>query len=735
MNDFLDRIALMGIRHPWRVIAASLLALLLCVAIASTMTVDSSRHTMVSEDNPHQALQMRYFEQFGFPNTLIVVISGATPEARRKLSTDLSERLRAVDGLNDRVLSRVGPSDVATLLFLSASPPTASGIDEAGYLSSADGSMHYIVIEPQFEGTQQAHEVRPVMETIRAERDAALAEANGSNGGLTADVTGAAALVVDEEKEIQRGIMTTSAATGLAILAILFLAFRSVRYTLLGILPVILGVAATMAVARMLYGGLNMVTSSCSSILLGLGIDFGVFLLGRYGELLRKGASLEQAIRGTVKKAGAGMAVGAVTTALAFLTTTATEFTAYARLGVIVALGLLLMMAATLVLMPALLWVTGRKSVPVPPEIRGMGALAGLVSRYPRALMAAAVMLVVLALIPVQRITFNTRFYDFIPAHIEGARALLAIETDTQVTPLRATVSADSIEEARTLAAELRALPAVSAVQSPSDLLPELLDIESLRQRLEADLPDGTAENLIRAQARAREIVERGHYIPQDIPEILQRQFLSLDGQSVSLQVVPRGNIWDPNIARQFYQQVIAVAPEATGMAMHIDAHLRFIRDGFSWAAAAAAVLVVMTVWLSFRSLRDASLSVLPCLLGYAWMFGVMGWSGFPFDAANIVVLPLILGIGVDAGVHMVHRLRQSEEEHGVAQLTDIVTGTGASVLLASATTLAGFAMLMLAEYGAMFSLGLLMSVGIASTTLASLVVLPALLVVLGRAR
>jgi RND superfamily putative drug exporter len=70
-----------------------------------------------------------------------------------------------------------------------------------------------------------------------------------------------------------------------------------------------------------------------------------------------------------------------------------------------------------------------------------------------------------------------------------------------------------------------------------------------------------------------------------------------------------------------------------------------------------------------------------------------------------------------------------------VAQLTDIVTGTGASVLLASATTIAGFAMLMLAEYGAMFSLGLLMSVGIASTTLASLVVLPALLVVLGRAR
>lgn len=735
MNDFLDRIALMGIRHPWRVIAASLLSLVLCGAIASTMTVDSSRHTMVSEDNPHQALQMQYFERFGFPNTLIFVISGATPEARRELSADLSQRLRAVDGLSDRVLSRVGPSDVATLLFLSDSPPSAQGVDEAGFLSSADGSMHYIVIEPQLEGTQQAHEVRPIIEAIRAERDAALSAATGADGTLSADLTGPAALVVDEEKEIQRGIITTSAATGLAILVLLFLAFRSVRYTLLGILPVILGVAATMAVARVLYGGLNMVTSSCSSILLGLGIDFGVFLLGRYGELLRGGASLEDAIRGTVKKAGVGMAIGAVTTALAFLTTTATEFTAYARLGVIVALGLLLMMVATLVLMPALLWVTGRKSVPVPPEIRGMGALTGVVSRFSRALLAAAVLLVVVALIPVQRITFNTRFYDFIPAHIEGARALLAIETDTQVTPLRATVPANSIEEARVIAAELRALPSVAAVQSPSDLLPELLDTEGLRQRLSAELPAGTPESLILAQIQARQIVGRGHYTPQDIPKILQRQFLSLDGNAVSIQVVPRGNIWDPSVAREFYQQVITVAPAATGMAMHIDAHLRFIREGFAWAATAAAGLVLLTVWFSFRSLRDAALAVLPCVLGYAWMFGVMGWSGFPFDAANIVVLPLILGIGVDAGVHMVHRLRQSEEENGVARLSDVVSGTGSSVLLASATTFAGFAMLMLAEYGAMFSLGFLMSVGIASTTLASLVVLPAVLVVLGRAR
>jgi predicted RND superfamily exporter protein len=97
-------------------------------------------------------------------------------------------------------------------------------------------------------------------------------------------------------------------------------------------------------------------------------------------------------------------------------------------------------------------------------------------------------------------------------------------------------------------------------------------------------------------------------------------------------------------------------------------------------------------------------------------------------------VLPLILGIGVDAGVHLMERVRQSELEHGMARLDDVLLGTGASVALASTTTLAGFAALMLADYGAMQSLGRVMSLGMVSCMLASLIALPALLVAMKRA-
>lgn len=729
----LQAFADLGIRRPWTVIGMSLALLAVCGALAATLRVDSSRHTMVAADNPHQQLQLAYFERFGLPDAMLFVLRGGSADARRALGDAIVDRLEVDPELRGRALARLGPDQVAELLLLGDPSLRPDGLDPAGYLASPDGAQHYVMVFPQLAGTQQAHEVRPTVERLRAVRDAALAEAPLS--GITADLTGPAVLVVDEEREIQRGIVITSGATAGAILLLLLAAFRSIRHALLALVPVVVGVAGTMAVARVVYGELNMVTSSCSSILLGLGIDSGVFLLSRYGEYLRGGMRSQEAIRHMVLRSGVALCIGAVTTAVAFLTTTTTEFTAYARLGVIVAIGLLLMVATSLFLLPALLEVSGRRSTPVPPALRVLGPLRAVVTGAPRVWIVLGAAGVVAGVLALPHLRFNTRFYDFIPDHVEGARALLAIERDPLVTPLRATVPAEGVEEARALAAQLRALPAVASVQTPTDALPPL-DTERLRNRLDAMPPsDAEPDALRRARETARAVLERGAYLPTDLPELLRMQFVSRDGEAIGLQVIPAGDIWDPATAREFARQVSGVAPAATGMAMHIDAHLRFIREGFTRAAAAAAVLMLLAVAVAFRSVRDGALSLLPCAVGFAWMLGVLGHAGIAFDAANIVVLPLILGIGVDAGVHLIERVRQSEAEHGVALVSDVLLGTGSAVLVSSVTTAAGFAALMLAEYGAMRSLGLVMTIGVTCCALASLVLLPAILLATGRLR
>ncbi len=734
MTKLLQSLASLGTHRPWWVLGAALVWLVVAAALASTLTVDSSRHSMVSEDNPHQALQAQFFDRFGVPDGMIVVISGGQTEQRRQVAQALHERFDTIPELSGRSLARIDADTMAEVLFVQTRLRPERGTDEEGYLQSEDGSRHYVLLFPEVEGTQQAAEVEPVVSAIRVQRDEVLQEIG--DVGITADLTGPAALVVDEQVEISRGIAVTSVGTGVAILLILLLAFRSVRYALLALLPVATGVVSTMAVARLLYGELNMVTSSCSSILLGLGIDFGVFLLSRYGEFMRGGIDVEQAIRQTMARAGIALLIGSVTTAVAFLTTTTTEFTAYATLGVIVAVGLLLMMACTLVMMPPLLWLSGSNSVWTPPEIKGLGWLTDVVELTYRPAVIVAFVGVIAGAAVTPSLTFNTRFYDFIPARAESARALAAIERDALVTPLRATVPVEGIEPARALADELRALDSVAAVHSPTDALPPL-NLDRLRARIALEPDENSADSFRRAWQTASNIVERGGYSPTDLPAVLQAQFVSVDGEAVALQVIPEGDIWDPAVAAQFYREVIAVAPQATGMAMHIDAHLRFIREGFTRAAALAALVIMLVLGAAFRSLRDAALAFLPCVVGFGWMLGLMVAIGFPFDAANIVVLPLILGIGVDAGVHLMERVRQSERERpdGVASLREVVVGTGGAVALASCTTMAGFAMLMLADYGAMQSLGLLMTIGIACCLVASLWVLPAVLKWTGRAR
>jgi predicted RND superfamily exporter protein len=123
-------------------------------------------------------------------------------------------------------------------------------------------------------------------------------------------------------------------------------------------------------------------------------------------------------------------------------------------------------------------------------------------------------------------------------------------------------------------------------------------------------------------------------------------------------------------------------------------------------------------------------------VLGTLIMLGAIPLMGLDFNHANMVVLPLLLGLGVDAAAHIMSRFRQSQEEHaGVASLDDMLAGTGSAVFVAALTTVWGFSVMMLAEYRAMFGMGLIMTVGMSATLILSLVTLPATLVLLKKAK
>ncbi len=242
---------------------------------------------------------------------------------------------------------------------------------------------------------------------------------------------------------------------------------------------------------------------------------------------------------------------------------------------------------------------------------------------------------------------------------------------------------------------------------------------------------------LARAWSSATRVASRGVYSPADIPAHLVHRFLARDGSpAVALFVYPQDSIWDQGYASVFANDVRTLDPNAAGHAITMHVHNRMIVQDFKIAALVAAVIIIIVMLVDFRRPTDALLAVLPVAVGWAWMLGVMSATGLSLNAANIVALPLVLGIGVDAGVHMMHRCRQSEAAHGgKARLEEIVEGTGAAVFVASLTTIIGFAGLLIPDHGGMQSLGQVMMLGTACSLTASVLVLPAVLLRLGRAR
>jgi predicted RND superfamily exporter protein len=179
------------------------------------------------------------------------------------------------------------------------------------------------------------------------------------------------------------------------------------------------------------------------------------------------------------------------------------------------------------------------------------------------------------------------------------------------------------------------------------------------------------------------------------------------------------------------------VDERASGQAINMHVHTQMVQSDFRRAALLAGVLVFLVLLIDFRSVKDAALAMVPVALGWGLMVGCMVVFDVALNLANIVVLPLLLGIGIDAGVHIMHRCRQSAaaSSDDCAILSELLEGTGGAVVVATVTTMIGFAGLIIPDHGGMRSLGVVMVIGTGACLLTSVFALPALLVWLRRAR
>jgi hopanoid biosynthesis associated RND transporter like protein HpnN len=214
----------------------------------------------------------------------------------------------------------------------------------------------------------------------------------------------------------------------------------------------------------------------------------------------------------------------------------------------------------------------------------------------------------------------------------------------------------------------------------------------------------------------------------EDLPPAVHNEFVGVTGKLL-LQVYPKNDVWERDNQEKFVAALRTVDPNVTGTPVQLYEYETVMKDSFVQAAWYSLMAIALMVLFHFRSVGAVILSLLPVAIGTLWLAGLMGWFGIPINLANIMTLPLVIGIGVTNGIQILNRFAE-ERTPGI-----LSRSTGKAVLVSGLTAIAGFGSLMLSKHHGLYTLGCLMATGIATCMIAGLTFLPALLNLLGRWR
>ena len=213
----------------------------------------------------------------------------------------------------------------------------------------------------------------------------------------------------------------------------------------------------------------------------------------------------------------------------------------------------------------------------------------------------------------------------------------------------------------------------------------------------------------------------------EELPEALRSLVQTTDG-GVVLRVYPKTEEGQSPLAggrlNPFAEAVLAVAPSATGPAIQIYESTKVILSAFRTATVLALGAIIVLLLVDFKKWTDAACALVPVATATILMLAAMRVFGVPLNFANTIVLPLMFGIGVDSGVHVVHRWRQQPHDAPAG----LAGGTGRAITVTMLTTVAGFACMLAAEHRGIRSLGFVMSVGLMMVWAGAIFVLPPIL-------
>jgi len=611
------------------------------------------------------------------------------------------------------------------------------------------------------------------LKPAKAVKEAILQEAAAvrAKGVLDANVliTGDPVLRTEELEAVSNGIGYALGLSGVMVAILLAFAFRSPTLVVSCLVAIALSVILTAGVAVALFGELNLISVAFAVLMVGLGADFSIHLLVHMRDEASKGLGQRSATYRVVREIGTALSLTAPTTALAFFSFAPTEFIGMNQLGVIAGVGVLIAFLVAMTIIPALVSLFGLPAPKASPTDEAPGLFSKLI--WPGGLLVLGLGIASVFLLPQAR--FDA---DPMALRAKSAPSVIAFDVvvaEEEASPYRLNVLAKSEDEVLARASTLSKPDTVDSVRHLLSFVPEeqdlkldLIDAASvglgfalisggdltpdfdpaldrlklalsaeeslaaqqflsvLERRPGAEI-EAAAPRMFKFWPRQRDALTeqlRASFVTKaDIPQVLRDRYVTEDG-TYRLEILPTGGAPEIEDRRAFVNDVLALAPDAAGSARTALSAGDVIGRAMVQASVTAGVLVSLLVLFVVRSFRVLLLLLIPLFLAGSLTTATGTLFGLPYNFANVLVLPLIIGIGIDSGIHLAMRAQKTGDA-----LAAVRGPTGRAVLFSALTTIASFGSLVVSDHRGTASMGMLLTIGMVWVLATMLFVLPPL--------
>ena len=604
------------------------------------------------------------------------------------------------------------------------------------------------------------------------------------SGRVRVDYTGSVALADVQFGALTKGIVLSTVISLLLLALWLYLAMHSFRRIIPILLTLLVGFALTTGFAALAVGTLNVISVAFAVLFVGLAVDFGIQFAVRLRDERMRHPEITQALASGTRVSGVQIAVAAAATACGFLAFSPTSFVGVAELGTIAGVGMGIALVCTLTLLPSLLILMKPKRQSKEMALPFGPRLDAWLHDHNKPVLVVFAILGLIGLVAAVRMPFDANPLNTQDPNSEPMRTLRSLADNPITNPFNINIMVPDLKTARELSDKLEKLPEVSTVISGAVFVPsdQQDSLEQLNQaqvlmlpslNVDPSAPPVTPAALRAAIADTRDAIMQANvempadsplrgvdaalqklskasddrlmamndavsrFLPnqldllrdeldakpvtlQTLPDSIKRDWVSPNGD-VRIQVSPTVNEEDTAGLRRFVEAVQRIAPEAGGPAVTTIASADTIMRAFQQAAVLATIAIAIVLLIAIRRLRDVGLVLLTLGMSALLTALLARMMGMAVNYANIISLPLLLGVGVSFNVYFVMNWRAGMRRF-------VSSASARAVLFSALTTGTAFGSLALSHDLGMASMGRMLLVSLVAVLLATFVFLPALL-------